>query len=160
RSPGFSVVAVLSLALGIMATTTIYSVLHAVVLDPFPYKDIDRLTSVRVSNAALRGSRTGYSVDQFVEIAERNTIFEGVIASTISDVLWTGEGDPQRLRGNHGTFNTFDVMGVAPLVGRTPNADDAKPGAEPVVVLGYRFWQRQFGGDASVIGRRPRVQDT
>ena len=160
RSPGFTLVAVTSLALGIMATTAIYSVLHAVVLDPFPYKDVDRLMSVRVSSAALRGSRTGYSVDQFVEIAERNSIFEGVIASTISDVLWTGDGDPQRLRGNHGTFNTFDVMGVAPLIGRTPSPDDARPGAEPVVVLGYRFWQRQFGGDPKVLGRHLRLNDT
>ena len=78
------------------------------------------LMSVRVSNPAQRGWRTGYSTDQFLEIAERSTIFDGVIASTISDVLWTGDGDPQRLRGNHGTFNTFDVMGVPPLLGRTP----------------------------------------
>jgi predicted permease len=160
RSPGFTFVAVTSLALGVMATTAIYSVLHAVVLDPFPYKDVDRLMSVRVSNAVLRGSRTGYSVDQFVEIAERNSIFEGVIASTISDVLWTGDGDPQRLRGNHGTFNTFDVMGVPPLIGRTPSAADASADAEPVVVLGYRFWQRQFGGDPKVLGRHLRLNDT
>jgi putative ABC transport system permease protein len=159
RTSGFSVLAILSLALGIMATTAIYSVLHAVVLDPFPYKDVGNLMSVRVSNPALRGGRTGYSVDQFLEVAERNTIFEGVIASTISDVLWIGEGDPQRLRGNHGTFNTFDVMGVPPLLGRTPNANDARPDAEPVVVLGYRFWQRQFDGDAGVLGRRLRLND-
>jgi putative ABC transport system permease protein len=160
KSPGFSAVAILSLATGIMAATAIYSVLHAVVLDPFPYKNIDRLMSVRVSNPALRGGRLGYSVDQFLEIADRNSIFEGVIASTISDVLWTGEGDPQRLRGNHGTFNTFEVMGVPPLLGRTPTADDAKDGAEPVAVLGYRFWQRQFGGDPGVLGRRLRLNDT
>jgi putative ABC transport system permease protein len=160
RTPGFSALAVMSLALGITATTAIYSVLHAVVLDPFPYKDVDNLMSVRVSSPVSRGSRTGYSVDQFLEVAERNTIFEGTIASTISDVLWTGEGDPQRLRGNHGTFNTFDVMGVTPLLGRTPTADDAKPGAEPVVVLGYRFWQRQFAGDRSVLGRRLRLNDS
>jgi putative ABC transport system permease protein len=160
RTPGFTALAIVSLALGIMATTAIYSVLHAVVLDPFPYKDVDRLASVRVSNLAQRGFRTGYSVDQFVEIAERSTIFEGVIASTISDVLWTGDGDPQRLRGNHGTFNTFDVMGVPPLIGRTPAASDARAGAEPVVVLGYRFWQRQFGGDTGVLGRRLRLNDT
>jgi putative ABC transport system permease protein len=159
RTPGFTALAVTSLALGIMATTAIYSVLHAVVLDPFPYKDVDRLMSVRVSSPVTRGGRIGYSIDQFLEIAERNSIFDGTIASTISDVLWTGEGDPQRLRGNHGTFNTFDVMGVAPLIGRTPTADDAKPGAEPVVVLGYRFWQRQFGGDVGVIGRRLRLND-
>ena len=160
RSPGFTALAILSLATGIMATTSIYSVLHAVVLDPFPYKHVDRLMSVRVSNAAARGGRTGYSVDQFLEIADRNTIFEGVIASTISDVLWIGDGDPQRLRGNHGTFNTFDVMGVPPLFGRTPTADDARPGAEPVVVLGFRFWQRQFGGDPGVLGRQLRLNDT
>jgi putative ABC transport system permease protein len=160
RTPGFTALAVLSLALGIMATTAIYSVLHAVVLDPFPYKDVDELMSVRVSSPTQRGGRLGYSVDQFVQIAERNTIFEGVIASTISDVLWTGEGDPQRLRGNHGPFNTFDVMGVPPLIGRTPTKDDAKPGAEPVVVLGYRFWQRQFGGDSRVLGRQLRLNDT
>jgi putative ABC transport system permease protein len=160
KTPGFTALAVLSLATGIMAVTAIYGVVHAVILDPFPYKDVDRLMSVRVSNAAARGSRTGYSVDQFLEIAERSTIFEGVIASTISDVLWVGDGDPQRLRGNVGTFNTFDVMGVAPLIGRTPIADDARPGAPPVVVLGYRFWQRQFAGDPQVLGRQLRLNDT
>jgi predicted permease len=159
RTPAFTLLAVLSLGLGTMAVTAIYSVLHAVVLDPFPYKDVANLTSVLVSSPAQRGGRTGYSTDQFLEIAERSTIFEGVIASTISDVLWTGEGDPQRLRGNHGTFNTFDVMGVAPLLGRTPVAADARPGAEPVVVLGYRFWQRQFGGDPNVLGRQLRLND-
>ena len=128
RTPGFTILAVLSLGLGIMAVTAIYSVLYAVVLDPFPYKDVANLTSVRVSNPAQRGGRTGYSTDQFLEFAERSTIFEGVIASTISDVLWTGNGDPQRLRGNHGTFNTFDVMGVPPLLGRTPTAADASAG--------------------------------
>jgi predicted permease len=153
RSPGFTSVALLSLSLGIMASTAIYSVLHAVVLDPFPYKDVDSLMSVRVWSPDQRGSRTGYSTDQFLEIAERSTIFDGVIASTISDVLWTGNGDPQRLRGNHGTPNTFQVMGVPALVGRTYTPDDARPDAEAVVVLGYRFWQRQFGGDPSVVGR-------
>jgi putative ABC transport system permease protein len=160
RTPGFTMLAVLSLALGIMATTAIYSVVHAVILDPFPYKDVDHLMSVRVSNPTLRRSRTGYSVDQFAQIAERATIFDGVIASTVSDVLWTGDGDPQRLRGNHGTFNTFDVMGVPPLIGRTPAPSDARAGAEPVVVLGYRFWQRQFGGDPTVLGRRLQLNDT
>ncbi len=163
KNPGLTSVAVMSLAIGVMATTAIYSVLYGVVLNPFPYKDVDRLMSVRVSTAAQRGSRTGYSVDQFIELAERNTIFGGpggVIASTISDVLWTGDGDPQRLRGNYGTFNTFEVMGVPPLLGRTPTAEDARPEAAPVVVLGYRFWQRQFSGDPGVLGRQLQLNDT
>src|SRR5438046_5475465 len=159
RTPAVSILAVVSLAAGVMATTAIYSVLHAVILDPFPYRDVDRLMSVRVSNAALRGFRTGYSVDQFLEIAERTTIFEGVIASTISDVLWTGDGDPQRLRGNYGTPNTFQIMGVPPLLGRTIQPSDGEPVAAPVAVLGYRFWQRQFGGDRAVVGRQLRLND-
>jgi putative ABC transport system permease protein len=154
KSPAFTAVAVLSLALGIMSTTAIYSVVHAVILDPFPYRDVDSLMSVRVWDPGGRGGRTNYTIDQFLEIAERNTIFEGVITSTWSDVLWTSDGDPQRLRGNHGTMNTFEVMGVPPLLGRTTTADDARPGAPPVVVLGYRFWQRQFGGDPGVLGRQ------
>jgi putative ABC transport system permease protein len=159
KSPGFTSIAVLSLALGVMATTAIYSVLHAVVIDPFPYKDVDNLMSVKVWDPAQRGFRLGYSTDQFLEIAERNTIFEGVIASTISDVLWTDSGEPQRLRGNYGTFNTFQVMGVPPLIGRGTMPDDARPGAAPVVVLGYRFWQRQFAGDPNIIGRQLRLND-
>ena len=153
RTPGFTTLAVLSLALGIMATTAMYSVIHAVVLDPFPYKDVDALMSVRVWSPGQRGYRTNYSTDQFLEIADRNTIFEGTIASTISDVLWTEDGDPQRLRGNHGTPNTFQVMGVPALLGRTYLPDDGRADAAPVVVLGFRFWQRQFGGDTD--GRRP-----
>jgi predicted permease len=160
RTPAVSGLAILSLAAGVMAATAIYSVVHAVILDPFPYKDVDHLMSVRVTSANQRGSRTGYSVDQFLEIAGRSTIFDGVIASTISDVLWDSGREPQRLRGNYGTFNTFDVMGVPPLLGRTPSADDARPGAPPVVILGYRFWQRQFGGDPGVLGRQLRLNDS
>jgi putative ABC transport system permease protein len=159
KSPGFTSIAVLSLALGIMATTAIYSVLYAVVLDPFPYKDVDNLMSVKVWDPGQRGFRLGYSTDQFLEIAERNSIFEGVIASTISDVLWTGSGEPQRLRGNYGTYNTFQVMGVPPLLGRTITPEDNRPDANPVAVLGYRFWQRQFGGDPGIIGKQLRLND-
>ncbi|MEN3338165.1 MAG: putative transport system permease protein [Acidobacteriota bacterium] len=157
---GVSALAIASLAAGVMATTAIYSVVHAVILDPFPYKRVDHLMSVMVTGAAQRGGRTGYSVDQFLEIADRNTIFDGVVASTISDVLWDSGVEPKRVRGNYGTFNTFDVMGVPPLLGRTPGPDDRKPGAAPVVVLGYRFWQRQFGGDPQVLGRPLRLNDT
>jgi putative ABC transport system permease protein len=149
--------AVLSLALGMMATTAIYSVVHAVVLDPFPYRDIDNLTSVRISVPGQVGGRTGYTTDQFLEIAERASIFDGVIASTISDVLWTDGVEPQRLRGNYGTANTFQVMGVPPLIGRAFGPEDVAPGRPSVVVLGYRFWQRQFGGDAGIIGRSLRL---
>src|SRR5215469_5790748 len=157
-APSFAALAIGSLALGIGGSTAMYSVVHAVIIDPFPYKDTARLMSVQ-----LRGQRGGngsdYAIDQFLDIAERNTVFSGVIASTWSDVAWTGNGDPQRLRGNHCTINTFDVVGVAPLIGRAMTAADASPGAEPVTLLGFKFWQRQFAGDPGVLGRKLRLND-
>jgi len=154
RTPGFALLAILSLALGIMATTAMYSVVRAVVLDPFPYKDVDNLMSIRVADPGGRGGRTYYSTDQYLEFAGRATIFDGVVASTISDVVWTGAGDPQRLRGNHITTNTFDVMGVPPLLGRAVRPSDGEHGAPSVVVLGFKFWQRQLGGEPSAVGRQ------
>jgi putative ABC transport system permease protein len=160
KSPGFTAIAMLSLALGIGASTAIYSVVYAVVLNPFPYKDVDTLMSVKVWEPGKQGYRTGYTTDQFLEIAERNSIFEAVIASTISDVLWSGQGEPQRLRGNHVTRDTFSVMGVPPLIGRVLVPSDFDPDSPPVCVLGYRFWQRQFGGAPSALGRQLRLNGT
>jgi predicted permease len=154
KNRAFAALAILSLALGIGASTAMYSVIYAVIIDPFPYKDVDSLMSVLVREPGRQGGRVYYSVDQYVEIAERSSIFDGVIASTISDVVWRTGGEPQRLRGNHCSMNTFDVMGVPALIGRTTTPADGAPGVEPVAVLGYKFWQRQFGGDASVLGRR------
>jgi len=160
KGPGFSAVAILSLALGIMATTAMYSVIYGVVLNPFPYRDVDGLMSVKVWSPDSSRWRFNYTVDQFLEIAERNTIFQGTIASTVSDVVWTSESEPKRLRGNVCTMNTFDVMGVPPLLGRTPAAADSAPGAPPVAVLGYKFWAQQLASDPSVLGRTMRLNDT
>lgn len=161
HSPAFTGAALLSLALGIGATTTIFSVIYAVVLEPFPYKDPDTLMSVR-GNATegRRGIGTYYPIDDFVEIAERTRAFTGVIASTISDVSMIGTGEPERLRGNYITANTFDVMGVPPLLGRASTADDAKPGAPPIALLGYTFWQTRFGGSRDVLGQQLRLNGT
>jgi predicted permease len=158
KNLSFTAVAIGSLALGIGGSTAMYSVIYAVILDPFPYKDPAHLMSVRVQGQ--RGANGSYyAIDQFLDISERNTVFEGVIASTWSDVAWTGQGEPRRVRGNHCTMNTFDVMGVPPLIGRTTTAQDAAEGAEPVTVLGYKFWKNQFGADPGVIGRKLLLND-
>ncbi len=154
KSPGFAAITAGSLALGIGGSTAMYSVIYGVILNPFAYRDVDRLVSVQVVDSHGRSNGSYYPLDEFVEIAERSTVFTGVIASTWSDITLTGDGDPQRLRGNHCTMNTFEVMGVPPLIGRATIADDALPGAAPVAILGYKFWQRQFSGSASVLGTR------
>jgi len=158
KTPSFTAIAVGSLALGIGGSTAMYSVIYGVILDPFPYKRPDRLMSVSVETPRGPGG-SYYPIDQFLDIAEHNTVFEGVIASTWSDVAWTGQGEPRRLRGNHCTMNTFDVMGVPPLIGRTTTAQDAAEGAEPVTVLGYKFWKNQFGSDPGVLGRKLLLND-
>ena len=97
-APGFTLLAIASLALGIMATTAMYSVVRAVVLDPFPYKDVDNLMSIRVADPGGRGGRTYYSTDQYLEFARRATIFEGAVASTISDVPFSARTPPETPR--------------------------------------------------------------
>ena len=159
KSPGFALIAAGSLALGIGASTAMYSVVYAVILDPFPYKDVDHLATISLREPGGHNSFGYYTTDQYVEFAQRSTIFEGLIASTVSDVVWTGTGDPIRLRGNHCSMNTFSVMGVPPLIGRATIEADRAPGAEPIAILGYKFWQRQFAGDPSVIGRKLHLND-
>ena len=146
----FSIPAALSLALGIMAVTAMYSVIYGVIIEPFPYKDINNLVGIAIRNPEQRGWRTSYSVDEYVDLANRSSIFEGVAGSTISDVLWISNGEPMRLRGNHLSANGFDVMGVPALFGRTVTAKEEAP--ETKAVLGYRCWTNQFGSNTGVIG--------
>ena len=159
KAPGFAAATVLSLALGIGATTAIFSVIYGVILDPFPYAHPETLFSFYAVEPDRNARFYPYTPDEYLEFQEQNRVFENLIASTISDVFWTGTGEPQRLRGNFVTVNTFGVMGVKPLAGRYILDDDGKPDALPVAVLGYKFWMRQFGGDRSVIGRQMQLND-
>src|SRR5690242_10662642 len=153
-SPGFAASAIVSLALGMGATTAIFSVVHGVILDPFPYSHPETLFSFFATVPDQNFFYTPQTPDGYLELQERTHAFSDLIASTISDVSWTGSGEPQRLRGNFCTVNTFQVMGVKPLLGRYIIPDDGKPDAAPVAVLGYKFWKKQFNGDPSVIGRQ------
>ncbi len=159
NAPAFACSAILSLALGIGATTAIFSVIYGVILDPFPYAHPESLYSF-YGSMPDRGSRFyPYGPDDFADLAEHNRVFSDLIASTISDVFLTGAGEPLRLRGNFVTVNTFRVMDVKPLVGRYITERDGQPDAPAVTVLGYKFWLRQFGGDRNVIGREMRLND-
>ncbi|HEY3936519.1 MAG TPA: ABC transporter permease [Bryobacteraceae bacterium] len=159
QSPGYALTAVLSLALGIAATTAIFSVIYGVIIDPFPYSHPETLMSIQIREPDHHLVFSPYTPDQYLDIAEHNKIFNGVIASTISDVLLSGKGNPERLRGNFVTTNTFDVMGVKPYLGRYIRPSDGGVEASPVAVLGYKFWRKHFGGDAGVIGTSLRLND-
>jgi putative ABC transport system permease protein len=159
RSRGFTATAVLSLALGIAATTAIFSVIYGVIIDPFPYAHPETLMSIQVREPNHNLVFTPYTPDQYLDIAEHNHIFQSVIASTISDVLLTGTANPERLRGNFVTTNTFEVMGVRPYLGRYIVPSDGTADAAPIAVLGYKFWQKHYGADRHVLGANLRLND-
>jgi putative ABC transport system permease protein len=160
RSPAFTAAAVLSLALGIGATTMVFSAIYGIVIEPFPYKDPDTLMSINVRDDRGGGIGSSYFIDDYLQIEEQSRVFESIIVSTISDVLMIGTGEPERLRGNYVSMNTFDVMGVRPILGRGTLPDDAKADATPTAVLSYNFWQRRFGGDQKVLGQQLRLNGT
>jgi len=154
KNPGFALTAVLTLALGIGATTAVFSVAYGVLIDPFPYKDVHTLATPKLCTPDWpRCFWTVYNSEQFNEIVQKTDIFNGVTASTISDVALTGGPEPQRLRGNYITANTFEVLGAQPILGRASTPDDVLPGHGEVALLSYRFWQSHFGGSPSVLGR-------
>src|SRR5262249_14771707 len=139
RSPGFTLLAVLTLALGIGATTAVFSVLHAVVLEPLPYRDPDRLVNVATT---WRGAPSGVSAGNYLYIAERQRSFERMAAAHYTTFNLHEEDSPERLVGARVTHELFAVLGVAPLLGRTLTAEDDVPEQDHVVVLSHRLWTR------------------
>jgi predicted permease len=153
RAPGFAVTAVLTLALGIGATTAVYSVAYGVLIDPFPYHDVKTLATPKVCVPDQpRCFWRGYTPSQFMEIVRHTDIFSGITASTVGQVTITGRGSAERVRGNYITPNTFQVLGVQPILGRASVERDVLPGHGEVALVSYRYWQRHFGGSASVLG--------
>lgn len=154
RNPSFFITAVLTLALGISASSAVFTVAYGVLIDPFPYKDVHRLATPKLCwPDRPECSWRSYSPQQFNEIAQKTDIFSGVTASTIGYVELTGNFEPQRVRGNYITPNTFEVLGVQPILGRATIESDVDAGHEEVALLSYRYWQAHYGGSSSVIGR-------
>ncbi|MFL6207308.1 MAG: ABC transporter permease [Pyrinomonadaceae bacterium] len=157
KSPGFTLVAVLALALGIGANTAIFSVVNAMLLRPLPYQDPDRLVVVWETNPNLSSTylrtHNEASPANFLDWRQQQTVFEDIAAYRFNDYNLTGGDAPEKLAGNPVTANLFDVLKVRPLIGRTFRPADGDPNSDRVAILSYGLWQRRFGGDANVIGR-------
>ena len=154
HEPGFSAVVVATLALGIGANTAIFSIVNEVLLRPLPYADPDRLVTLNHYYSNLDGLEASFAVPSYRDVRERMRIFEAFAVSQPWNVNLTGRGQPEQLIGAKATAEYFKVFGVAPLYGRTFAAGEDQPGHEKVAVLSYGFWQRSFGSDPSVIGRK------
>jgi putative ABC transport system permease protein len=153
RAPGFTVAAVLTLALGIGAVTIIYSVVHNVVIDPLPYRDSDRLVNVHLQDLQGRRSRMSFPAPEFLEYRDHSRVFEDVVGTAGVGMMYSTSDRVEYLRGVWVTPNFFDFMGLPPLIGRTPVPEDSRPDAPPVAVLRHRLWVSQFGADPNVVGR-------
>ncbi len=154
RNPGFAAIAVLSLALGIGATTAMFSLIYAVLLHPFPYADADRIVNVFGVDERDPDAYTWLMLGK-AELDEMRLAapVESVLGFTLANVEITGGALPEDIKGYYLTENAGTFFGVRPLLGRNLEPSDAENGGHAVVVLNYQFWQRHFGGDPHVIER-------
>lgn len=151
KHKGFTVVAVLTLALGIGANTAIFSVVNELLLRPLPYKDADRLVMLwETSPKSLGGGPT--SRINFRAWREQTTSFESMAAFSDQRLNLTGSGEPEEVAAQLAAPELFHVLGIEPILGRGMNEEDARPGAPRVAVLSYGLWQRRFGADPKIIG--------
>jgi predicted permease len=150
RTPGFTLVAVLALALGIGANTAIFSVVNAVLLRPLPYHDPQRLVWVA---EVLRDGEEVNGAAEYIHWQAESKAFDHLILFMSGQIYLTGRGEPEQLDSVRATANLFPALGVAPQLGRAFTPEEDRPGGEPVVILSHAYWQRRFGGDPAIIGQ-------
>lgn len=153
KNTAFAVVAILSLALGIGATTAIFSVTYALLLRPLPYKDADRLVILWSRSPGLNVPQDWFSPGQYLDIKTQNQVFDETAIAIGGSFNLTGRGAPEHVDGARVSSSLFSLMGAGPLLGRVFLADDDAPGKSSSVILSYGFWQRFFGAQRDVIGQ-------
>ncbi|HEY0557300.1 MAG TPA: ABC transporter permease [Thermoanaerobaculia bacterium] len=153
KSPGFAVIAVLCVAIGIGANTAIFSVVNAILLRPFPYADPDRIVALHEVQPKNDIDKGGLSNLDFRDLREQVTAFSSTAAYTSRSLTFSGEGEPERVQGASISWNLFQFLGVKPLLGRPFRADEDRAGAPGAVLLSHELWMRRFNGDPAVVGK-------
>jgi putative ABC transport system permease protein len=156
RTPVVSFVAVLSLALGIGANTTVFTLVNAILFNPMPIRDISRVVMIGTSEVRDGAPQflSGTSRPNFIDLRDQQSVFSGAVLTGFTPLSLSGNGEPEQLIGQMVTGNYFDVLGPPLAAGRTfiPE-EDRDLGAHPVVVLSHSFWTRRFGADPGIIGK-------
>jgi putative ABC transport system permease protein len=158
KAPGFTAVAVLTLALGIGATTAIFSVVNGVLLRPLPYPDSGAL--VRVHEIVPQFGRFSVAPANFLDWRAQSAAFERIAAYSTTSATLVGSEGPARIPGAQVSWDLFPVLRVSPALGRPFTEADDRPGADPTVVLGHGLWQDRFGGDPNIVGRAISMNGT
>ena len=155
KTPGFTIIAILAIALGIGASTTAFSIVNAVLLRPFPFmQNQDRLVYVTSYLSKMPEDDGDLSFPDYVDIKKQATTLEGLGVWQNATYIVTNGDTPERFLGAHITAETFSFLGVQPILGRNFRADESELNAPPVALIGYQVWQNLFGGDESVVGRQ------
>jgi len=158
KNPGFTAVAVLTLALGIGATTAIFSVVYAVVLRPLPFPDSERLVAVWTQTPQF--DRLPMAAANHRDLKSQATVFEDVgILSRTANFNLTGDGEPERLAATRISANLFPLLRVIPALGRGFTEEEDQPGQDHVVILSHGLWQRRYASDPNIIGKMIRLED-
>lgn len=153
KRPGYTLAAVLTLASGIGLNTAIFSLVNPVLFRPLPVREPDRLVFLHQMNSVQKEPRLNIAYPDYLDWRAQNRVFEDVGVFQEGSWVVTGRGDPERVQGARISATLFSVLGVGPCLGRSFREGEDVPGVEPVVLLGYGYWQRQFGGDTNVIGQ-------
>ena len=154
KSPGLACAALLAIALGVGANTTIFSVVNSVLLRPLPFAAPDKLVKVWTTDAARGRNDLPVSYLNFTDWRGQSQTFEAMTAYSEASATLSGEETPEQLKGVAVTADMFPVLGVRPLVGRPFTAEEEKRGSAPVVVISHGLWQRRFGSDRKVVGQQ------
>ncbi len=159
KSPGFTLVAILSLAIGIGANSAIFSVTNALLLRPLPYKDAERIAILWNRSPGLNIERDWFSLGQYLDIKLENHVFEQVAATIDASYNLTGQGNPERLEGAKVSSSLFPLLGAKATLGRVFMPEEDEKGKPLTVILSHGFWQRRFGGDGNVLGKTLTLND-
>jgi len=153
RNPGFTLVAVFTLALGIGANTAIFSVIYGVLMKPLPYRDGNQLVIVQQQAPLARIDNVPFSYKEVVDYREQNQTLQDVVEHHTMSFTLLGGQEPQRVQTGVVSANFFDVLGVKPLLGRTFVESDEAHGSDAVLVLSYQYWKGSHGGDPEIVGK-------
>ena len=152
KKPGFVLVAVVTLALGIGGSTAIFSVVNAALIKGLPYRSSDQLYHLWERTPQKEFNKREFSYPDYQDY-QQNSVFDGLAAYSGAGAILSGSGEPESVPAVRASANFLNVLGVDPIVGRTFQPDEDKPGGPKVTILTYGLWQRRFGGDASIVGR-------
>jgi len=151
KSPGFTAIAILTLALGIGANTALFSVVNSVLLNPLPFRDPDQLVAVYTKTPTFDQGSITYP--NFLDWQKNNRSFSSISAFRSDNFNLTGSGEPERLHGHMISADFFPTLGIRPVLGRAFRLEEDQPGAAPVAILGDALWKRRFGASPDIIGK-------